>query len=301
MEIEKKYLLEEPPGDLHAHPSVPIEQGYLIVTDAEELRIRKKGGSFILTLKKGSGTIREEVEIEIAEEEYRQFAGHTTGDIIKKRRIDYPHGGHKLEIDIYQGGLEGLAVAEVEFSSEREMGGFTAPDWLGEDVSEREEFKNKYLALKGFPESLLLRWKKGTRPAWHYSQSGIVPVRVSEKGFEVMLITTRKSGRWIIPKGIIEPDLKPEDSAAKEAHEEAGVAGDVIESVMEAYTYRKWNGVCNVQVFPMLVTGEAAHWPEEGIRDRKWVRQEDVGRYIENPELTEAIARILGKLPPGVA
>jgi 8-oxo-dGTP pyrophosphatase MutT (NUDIX family) len=63
--------------------------------------------------------------------------------------------------------------------------------------------------------------------ASNYKQSGVIPYRKKQGKIEVMLITSRNKGRWIIPKGVIEPDLNPRASAAKEAFEEAGVQGDV--------------------------------------------------------------------------
>ena len=61
-----------------------------------------------------------------------------------------------------------------------------------------------------------------------FKQSAVVPYRLVKNEIEVLLITTRK-GRWIIPKGIIEPELSAAESAAKEALEEAGVKGEVSE------------------------------------------------------------------------
>lgn len=297
MEIEKKYLPENPPEDLHEYPSVSIEQGYVIVTDEEELRIRKKGDSHLLTLKKGSGTTRSEVEITLTEEQYRRFSVETVGSRIHKKRFEYPLGGHIVEIDVYRGHLEGLLTAEVEFSSSDEMKEFIPPDWLGEDVSEREEFKNKNLALKGLPAYLLRRWKEGERPAWHYRQSGVVPFRDSDSGREVLLITTRKTGRWIVPKGIIEPDLSPRDSAAKEALEEAGVLGDIVQGAGESYCFEKWRGECRATLFGLRVGEILEHWAEEGSRNRKWVPPQEIGEHVENPELVRAITRVLDGIP----
>lgn len=296
MELERKYLLEDPPEDLYRSPSVTIEQVYVIVTDSEELRVRKKGSDFLLTLKKGSGSARQEIEIGISEEQYELFAEQAVGDVIHKNRLEYPLGGLTAEIDIYEGRLEGLAVAEVEFPSAESMKVFSAPDWLGEEVSSIEEFKNKNLALGGFPSSLARRWKQGLRPAWHYRQSGVVPFRDSGAGREVLLITSRGAGKWIVPKGIIKPNLSAADSAAVEALEEAGVEGTVIEGLSERYRYDKWNGTCTVTLFPLLVSELQPSWAEEGERERMWVAQEGMEEYVRNTELASAMARLLDAL-----
>jgi len=296
MEIEKKYLLKELPENLHTYPSASIEQGYIIVTEKEELRVRKKGRSLLLTFKRGSGTRRHEVEIDLSKDEYDQFKQVIIGMPIHKQRINYPYRGHTIEIDIYKGYLEGLIVAEVEFPSVQSMDAFSPPAWFAEDVSEIEEFKNKALALRGFPASLLRSWEDTARPSWHFKQSGVVPFRTTDRGYEVLLITTRKSGKWIFPKGIIEPDLSPEDSAEKEALEEAGVSGTIIHDIRESYSYDKWNGRCNVTLYPLRVAKQHEHWAEEADRKRKWISQGHIDDYIETGVLKEAVAHILVKL-----
>jgi len=296
MELEKKYLLEDPPEDLYKSHSTPIEQVYVIVTEKEELRVRNKGSKFLLTLKKGSGTARQEVEINIFEEQYKLFAQQVVGEVIHKKRLEYPVQGLTAEIDVYEDHLEGLAVVEVEFPSSECMEAFSAPSWFGEEVSLMEEFKNKNLALNGFPAHLVRRWKQGARPAWHYRQAGVVPFRKSDAGCEVLLITSRGAGRWIIPKGIIEPYLSPADSAAKEALEEAGASGTVLDRISEAYSYEKWNGTCTVTLFPLLVTEIHSQWAEEGVRERGWVGQEEIEDYVENTEMARAIVKLLSEL-----
>ncbi|RJP33028.1 MAG: NUDIX domain-containing protein [Actinobacteria bacterium] len=296
MEIERKFLLQEPPEKLYAYPATTIEQGYIIVTESEELRIRRRGLSYTLTFKKGSGTTRDEIEVEITREQYEEFRLHVIGVPIHKKRIDFPYGDHTMEIDIYKDALEGLAVAEVEFPSRESMQDFSPPDWLGEDVSCDAGFKNKNLALQGLPASLLRKWKDASRPPWHFEQSGAVPFRKKDAGCEVLLVTTRKAGRWIIPKGIVEPDLSPADSAVKEALEEAGVSGIVMHEIQSSYYYDKWNGRCAVTLFPLQVTEEHEHWREEGVRERRWVAQEHLGDYVESAGLKEAVLQVLDRL-----
>lgn len=297
MEIEKKFLLKKLPVKLYSYPSVFIEQGYIIITANEELRIRKRDGALILTFKKGTGTTRREIEIGISEEQYDELRQCIVGTPISKTRVNYPYGEHTIEIDIYKGALEGLITAEVEFSSQKDMHGFSPPAWFAEDVSLDDEFKNKTLALRGFPASLLRKWKETSRPPWHFKQSGVVPYRKAEAGREILLITTRRSGKWVIPKGIIEPDLSPVDSAMKEALEEAGVRGTVSEEIEESYSYDKWGGRCDVEIFPLRVSEQLASWPEEAFRRREWVPQGHLVEYLENKELREAVFRVLHRLP----
>lgn len=296
MEFERKYLLDDPPADLRDAPSRRIEQVYVVVTEDEELRVRRKGSVFWLTLKKGSGKARQEVEIEISDEQYELFAEQRVGKIIYKTRFDYPLGKLTAEVDVYGGHLEGLATVEVEFPSEEEMESFTAPTWFGEEVSMSEEFKNKSLALSGFPTSLVEEWRSGTRPAWHYKQAGAVPYRRAGGRFEVLLVTSRRAGRWIVPKGIVEPDMSPAESAAKEVLEEAGVVGQVDDHMSETYLNRKWGGVCTVTLFPMFVTESHERWAEDSVRERMWVAREDIEDSVENTDMANAITKLLDEL-----
>ena len=86
-------------------------------------------------------------------------------------------------------------------------------------------------------------------PNWFYRQSAVIPYRVTNNRLEIVLITSSSSKHWIFPKGIIEPDMTPEDSAANEALEEAGVIGKSSSELISEYEYEKWGGFCNVQVF----------------------------------------------------
>jgi 8-oxo-dGTP pyrophosphatase MutT (NUDIX family) len=101
-----------------------------------------------------------------------------------------------------------------------------------------------------------------------YRQSAVIPYRRGPSGLEVLLVTSRKGTRWVLPKGVVEPDLSPAASAAKEALEEAGVRGAIDDEPLGTYQYWKWGGTCTVQVFAMEVEEEVAHWPEASTRRR---------------------------------
>ncbi len=110
-----------------------------------------------------------------------------------------------------------------------------------------------------------------TKPEWMYRQSAVIPFRRAGDGLEVLLITSRKGKRWVVPKGVVEPELTPAQSAAQEAFEEAGIRGTVAERPLGTYAYEKWGGVCEVQVFAMAVTDQLDTWPEAAIRRREWL------------------------------
>ncbi len=129
-------------------------------------------------------------------------------------------------------------------------------------------------------------------PEHFYNQSAVIPFREQGENMEVLMITSRKRKRWVLPKGVKEPDLSPQDSAAKEALEEAGIEGLVSEAPIGSYEYDKWGGTCTVEVFTMDVQKVLDEW-EESYRGREWVSLEEAVRRVSEPELK----RILRRLP----
>lgn len=127
------------------------------------------------------------------------------------------------------------------------------------------------------------------KPEWYYKQSAVIPYRKNHKGFEVLLITSRKKQNWILPKGIIELGMSPEESAAKEAMEEAGVVGIVEAELLGEYKFDKWGGTCRVKVFPMCVKKEFDTWPEADIRIREWFKIDQAIKKIKSTDLMEIL------------
>ena len=129
-------------------------------------------------------------------------------------------------------------------------------------------------------------------PDYFYLQSAVIPYRERREGLEVLMITSRKRKRWVMPKGVKEPDLSSQASAAKEALEEAGIEGVVSETAIGSYQYDKWGGTCTVEVFTMRVQNVLEDW-EESYRDREWVSVAEAVHRVREPELK----RILKRLP----
>ena len=110
-------------------------------------------------------------------------------------------------------------------------------------------------------------------------QVAALPWRVGVSGPEIMLITSRDTGRWVLPKGWIESGEKPWRAAAREAEEEAGLSGDVSRKEAGHYLYAKVRQIgkarpCAVAVFPLTVTAVADTWKEAGQRNRLWFAPE---------------------------
>lgn len=116
---------------------------------------------------------------------------------------------------------------------------------------------------------------------------------------EILLITSRRTGRWIIPKGWPLHDKTPSDSAAREAWEEAGVEGKALNQCIGLYSYSKAmedrdDLPCIVMVYPFKVKNLARNYPERKERRRKWFSTKRASQAVAEPEL----ARILRDFDP---
>jgi adenylate cyclase len=151
VEIERKFLVPEPPGDLDSHRSGHIEQGYLAIGEAGEVRLRRVGDELTLTVKRGMGEVRDEEEVELAPDQFDSLWPLTEGLRVTKTRHWIPAGERTIELDVYEGPLEGLITAEVEFPSDSESRAFDPPAWFGDEVTDDDRYKNEVLARDGIP------------------------------------------------------------------------------------------------------------------------------------------------------
>ena len=150
-EIERKFLVPAQP-DLISAKSNKINQGYLAISeDGAEVRIRRKGDRYFETVKTAGKLSRGEFEIEISREQFECLWPATTGKRLNKQRYELHYRGHTIELDLYQGTLKGLMVAEIEFTTEQESEKFTPVHWFGREVTNDPAYKNQNLARYGHP------------------------------------------------------------------------------------------------------------------------------------------------------
>jgi 8-oxo-dGTP pyrophosphatase MutT (NUDIX family) len=132
------------------------------------------------------------------------------------------------------------------------------------------------------------------------AQFAALPWRLSGDGaVEVLLITSRETHRWVIPKGWQVKGKKAANSAAQEAFEEAGVRGQVSKRPTGEYAYQKRlkNGrlqTVRVQVFPLQVQDEAENFLEAGQREKLWLPPVEAARKVDEPELMVLLATFQG-------
>jgi 8-oxo-dGTP pyrophosphatase MutT (NUDIX family) len=131
-------------------------------------------------------------------------------------------------------------------------------------------------------------------------QFAAVPVRRRDDAqLEVLLLTSRQTRRWVIPKGWPIRRLSPAASAAREAFEEAGLEGMIAgEEPIGSYRYRKGlndgrSALVTVAVFLLIVSRQHASWPEQNERTLRWCQPEEAAQLVDEPEL----AALLRALP----
>ena len=116
---------------------------------------------------------------------------------------------------------------------------------------------------------------------------------------EILLVSSRETRRWVIPKGWPMKGKPDHQAAAQEAYEEAGLDGLIVELPVGDYPYLKRlkSGAARavtVDVFPLEVTGEHATWPEKGQRTLQWMSPVEAALAVQEPELRDLIARFAG-------
>lgn len=133
-------------------------------------------------------------------------------------------------------------------------------------------------------------------------QAGAIPYSIDAGELKVMLVTSRDTGRWVIPKGGIDRGQTPAAAAEQEAYEEAGVVGDIAEEAAGRYDYvKRLSGgkkvPAVVEVFPLRVRHQLRHWPEKGQRRQTWVPAREAAAMVAE----EGLAQLLLALEQMVA
>lgn len=129
-----------------------------------------------------------------------------------------------------------------------------------------------------------------------HAQFAALPWRMSNGTLEILLITTLKTQRWIVPKGWPIAELSPYACAAREALEEAGVSGHIGEKPIGSFRYfkRRKDGEavpCKVDVFALEVTQQRRTWAEKGARQSRWCTVADALATVGEPGLRQLISR----------
>jgi len=110
----------------------------------------------------------------------------------------------------------------------------------------------------------------------------------------ILLVTSRDTKRWVLPKGNLMVGIAPHRVAAREAEEEAGVRGTIMRKPLGRFPYRKWRNaksfdLAKVDVFALKVKKELDSWKEQEQRERRWFSRGDAAAMVDEPELRDLI------------
>ena len=136
----------------------------------------------------------------------------------------------------------------------------------------------------------------GTEPMTTMSlQASAIPFRWRLGRLEFCLITTSR-GNWIFPKGIVDPGETAEQTALKEAFEEAGLHGQIIGEPLGTYELAKFGTTFEVTCLLMEVTRCDARWMEQQMRQRLWVSAEDASKLLKQSPMRELLGEAVARL-----
>jgi 8-oxo-dGTP pyrophosphatase MutT (NUDIX family) len=131
---------------------------------------------------------------------------------------------------------------------------------------------------------------------FNFKQSGVIPYRKNNGVLEILLITSIKKQKWIIPKGYVEFNLSPFESAKKEAFEEAGIIGSNETYELGTIESDTGVGLTHMKIFSMEVIKILDDYPEKELRRRRWFTPEEAREKVEIPDISSMITTLQAKI-----
>lgn len=125
-----------------------------------------------------------------------------------------------------------------------------------------------------------------------FTKSAVIPYRLNNGKLEILLVTSIRKKNWIVPKGYIEFNLTPFESAKKEAYEEAGVVGSNETIEVGQFIAEKKNRKELIKVYTMEVDEELNDYPEKNLRKRKWFTFDEAMEKVQNPQIKNFIKKL---------
>lgn len=154
LEIERRFLVTDVKTALRdATSCTHMRQGYLAIDNHAKsaVRIRQFGKTCVMTVKSGTGIAKHEEEITLLGEVFDRLWMIARGSSLEKKRYSVPYGGHYMEVDVFEGTLSGLIIAEVEFDTVDEADAFMPPAWIEREITTDHQYSNAWMARNGNP------------------------------------------------------------------------------------------------------------------------------------------------------
>lgn len=275
--IRRKFLVTMLPGQMRKSRGVEIEQGYVVKERGQELRVRREANRYYLSARDRSRRLVTGQEIRITKGQFEKLWPFTLGQRITRVRHLMRVGRLRMKIDEFTGEHAPLRLAEVFLPDSAASRSFKKPDFLGEEVTRRDEYQTAEMAIHGAPEPSGM------------CQLGILPYTFIERRLHLLLITSSSGSRWILPKGRQEPDMSPHEVAVMEAVEEAGVLGTLRQDLR---TRCQMTDGRHLQLYAMKISKLLKSWPEENVRRRRLFPLSDALEIIGDPGVARAVRRL---------
>ena len=276
--VRRKFFLSSVPSELALARGEGIEQGYIVWERGQELRLRKEGNLYLLSSRTRSTRSVAGQDIRITKGQFEKLWPLTMGQRITRIRHVTKLGRFRMKIDEFTGEHAPLRLAEVFFPDAISNKGFKKPDFLGEEVTRREEYQTAQMAIHGIPEPSGM------------CQLGILPYTYIDRRLHLLLITSSSGNRWILPKGRQEPDMTPHEVAVMEAVEEAGVLGTLRQDLR---TRCQMADGRYLQLYAMKISKLLKSWPEENVRRRRLFPLGDALEIIADPGVVKAVRKLV--------
>jgi CYTH domain-containing protein len=275
--IRRKFLVTMLPEQMRKSRGVEIEQGYVVKERGQELRVRREANRYYLSARDRSRRLVTGQEIRITKGQFEKLWPFTLGQRITRVRHLMRVGRLRMKIDEFTGEHAPLRLAEVFLPDSAASRSFKKPDFLGEEVTRRDEYQTAEMAIHGAPEPSGM------------CQLGILPYTFIDRRLHLLLITSSSGSRWILPKGRQEPDMSPHEVAVMEAVEEAGVLGTLRQDLR---TRCQMTDGRYLQLYAMKISKLLKSWPEENVRRRRLFPLSDALEIIGDPGVARAVRRL---------
>ena len=275
--IRRKFLITMLPEQMRKSRGVEIEQGYVVKERGQELRVRREANRYYLSARDRSRRLVTGQEIRITKGQFEKLWPFTLGQRITRVRHLMRVGRLRMKIDEFTGEHAPLRLAEVFLPDSAASRSFKKPDFLGEEVTRRDEYQTAEMAIHGAPEPSGM------------CQLGILPYTFIDRRLHLLLITSSSGSRWILPKGRQEPDMSPHEVAVMEAVEEAGVLGTLRQDLR---TRCQMTDGRHLQLYAMKISKLLKSWPEENVRRRRLFPLSDALEIIGDPGVARAVRRL---------
>jgi len=278
----RRFLIGEVPGHLPVRHRTRIHLGYILQDENREVRLRVQGADCFLAVREPGAPTSDPVEIPLSRSQFNKLWPLTEGHRLEMLRFTTQVERLPLHIDTFQGDHAPLRMVEARFPTREAADAMENLEFLGEEVTDRMEYRHATLAVQGLPD-----------PAGRQIQIGAFPFLFRRDRLHVVLVTNSSQTKWIVPKGQPEPGMSRPEVALMEAFEEAGLIGEITRGVRGQCSNGKGR---QLYIMPLRVSTVLRAWPESHYRKRRILPLDKALKLIDDEALTNCIARLAHRI-----